>query len=102
MENTENLLKQILNSQNDIKQDINNMNQDITDIKQDINNIKQDVTDMKSKLNSVVDQTANLTEFKTHTNQSFSDIKDTLKFIIHKEVENEQEIFKLKQVNNKK
>lgn len=79
MENIENLLKQIINNQDDMKKDI---------------------TEIKSKLNSVVDQTADITEFKTQTNQNFNDIKDTLKFIIHKEVENEQEIFKLKQVNN--
>ncbi|MTI49911.1 hypothetical protein [Sporosalibacterium faouarense] len=81
MDNIEKLLKQVINNQDDMKKNI---------------------SDIKSKLDSVVDQTADLTEFRTQTNQNFSDIKDTLKFIIHKEVENEQEIFKLKQVNENK
>ncbi|QUH26619.1 hypothetical protein [Serpentinicella alkaliphila] len=77
MENIEELLQQILNNQNDLKQDL---------------------SDIKSKLNSVVEQTSDLTEFKTHTNQNFNDIKDTLKFLLHKEIETEREIFKLKQI----
>ncbi len=78
MKNLEKLLEQVINNQNDMKKDI---------------------FDIKSKLNSVVDQTADLTEFKTQTNKNFNDIKDTLKFLLHKEIETEKEIFKLKHVN---
>ncbi|WP_425447923.1 hypothetical protein [Dethiothermospora halolimnae] len=79
MNNIENLLKQILDNQTEIKNDIK---------------------EVKSDIKSVVDQTADLTEFRTHTNQNFTDIKDTLKFLLHKEIETEKEIFKLKQVKS--
>ena len=64
--------------------------------------MKQDLSDIKSNLNSVVDQTSDLTEFETQTNQNFNDIKETLKFLLHKEIETEKEIFKLKQIKENK
>jgi len=79
MNNIENLLKQILDNQIEIKNDIK---------------------EVKSDIKSVIDQTADLTEFRTNTNQNFTDIKDTLKFLLHKEIETEREIFKLKQVKS--
>ena len=123
MENIEKLLKQIFDNQNDMKNDISNMQNDISNIKttqssmqndisnikttqssmqNDISNIKNDICHINSKLDSVVDQTANLTEFRTEANKNFSDIKDTLKFLLHKEIETEKEIFKLKQVKENK
>lgn len=108
MENIESLLKQILNKQdtmqndvNDIKIDISVMKNDIDTMKVDISNNTKDISDIKTKLSSVIEQTADLTEFKIQTEQNFSDIKDSLDFILHKEAYNEKEIYKLKQVNYK-
>lgn len=78
MENIEKLLKQVLENQIEMQKYLK---------------------EIKSDLNAVKDQTANLTEFRTQTNQNFTDIKDTLKFLLHKEIETEREIFKLKQVS---
>ncbi|QZY56473.1 hypothetical protein [Crassaminicella profunda] len=78
MENIEKLLKQVLENQIEMKKDLK---------------------EIKSDLNTIKDQTADLTEFRTGTNQNFTDIKDTLKFLLHKEIETEREIFKLKQVS---
>ena len=52
---------------------------------------------LEEKLNLVNEQTANLTEFRNETRQNFSDIKDTLKFLLHKGIETEKEVFALKE-----
>lgn len=78
--NIEKSLKQILDNQIELKDDIK-------DIK---NNIK--------RVKLVKDQTADLTEFITQTKQNFTDVKETLKFLLHKQIQNEREIFRLKQV----
>jgi len=76
MDNIEELLKEILGNQKETNESLKRI---------------------EEKLDATVNQTAELTEFRTETKQGLSDIKDTLKFVIHKEVENEKEIFNLKE-----
>lgn len=67
------------------------------EIREEQNVIKEGQIKMANNLKAVIEQTADLTEFKTETRQNFFDIKDTLRFVLHKEIETEKEIFKLKE-----
>ncbi|AWW26880.1 hypothetical protein [Acetobacterium sp. K1/6] len=58
--------------------------------------LESDLTSVKTKLDAVADQVAVLTEFKTDTEQYFTDTKETLNFILHKELLNEKEVFLLR------
>ncbi|WP_066502897.1 hypothetical protein [Abyssisolibacter fermentans] len=87
MGNIENILYQILDNQKDMKEDISE--------------IKTAMSNVKTTLNAVVNQTADLTEFKAQTKKDLSEIKYTLKFVLKKQIENESEIFKLKQASIK-
>ena len=57
MENIEKLLKQVLENQIEMQKDLK---------------------EIKSDLNAIKDQTADLTEFRTGTNQNFTDINPTV------------------------
>lgn len=107
MEKTLNLvlteLKALREGQDILKSDVNSLRkgqdtlsegQDM--LKSDVNSLREGQERIEKKLDSVVEQTADLTEFSNSTHQNFSDIKDTLKFISHKETENEKDIFLLK------
>ncbi|WZL73692.1 hypothetical protein QBE52_02850 [Clostridiaceae bacterium 35-E11] len=91
----EQLLKQILEK-------INDMDGKVNHIDEKVNRMDEKVNRIETKLDRVYNQTADLTEFKTETLQNFSDIKDTLKFVLHKEIETEKEIFTLKQEKQSK
>ncbi|QXM06799.1 hypothetical protein [Crassaminicella indica] len=60
-----------------------------------------DISEIKANGKAIREQTADLTEFKTEISQNISDIKDTLKFLLHKEIETEKEIYALKQTKSK-
>jgi chromosome segregation ATPase len=62
-----------------------------------LNTLEQGQSEIKKDLKAIHDQTADLTEFRTETRRGISDIKDTLRFVLHKEIETEKEIFKLKE-----
>ena len=49
------------------------------------------------KLDAVYEQTADLTEFSTETRQNLTAIGDNIRFLLHKEMETEKEIFLLKE-----
>ncbi|TCO69161.1 hypothetical protein [Marinisporobacter balticus] len=83
----EKILKQILAELKELKEGQSKMQLDISEIKTDGKDTRE--------------QTADLTEFKTETSQNISDIKDTLKFLLHKEIETEKEIYALKQIKSK-
>jgi len=55
-----------------------------------LNSIVEGQNEIKADLKAVYEQTANLTEFRTETKQDFTDIKDTLRFVLHKEIETEK------------
>ncbi|WP_010250039.1 hypothetical protein [Acetivibrio cellulolyticus] len=52
---------------------------------------------IEKKLDAVYDQTAELTEFRTETRQNLNAISDNIRFLLHKEMETEKEIFLLKE-----
>ncbi len=52
---------------------------------------------IEKKLDAVYDQTAELTEFRTETRQNLNAISDNIRFLLHKETENEKEIYLLKE-----
>ncbi len=52
---------------------------------------------LEKKLDAVYDQTADLTEFRTETRQNLNTISDNIRFLLHKEMETEKEIFLLKE-----
>lgn len=60
--------------------------------------IQDDIKDIKLKLDSVVEQTANLTEFKTTTLSKLEDIKDNLSNVEVITASNWKDIAKLKAV----
>ncbi|MBC3887787.1 hypothetical protein GH810_05635 [Acetobacterium paludosum] len=65
-------------------------------VKTELTGVKADLKEIRIKLEAVSEQTAVLTEFKSDTEQQFAEIKDTLHFVLHKEIETEKELFSLK------
>jgi DNA repair ATPase RecN len=57
----------------------------------------EDQARMERKLDAVYDQTAELTEFRTETRQNLNAINNNIRFLLHKEMETEKEIFFLKE-----
>lgn len=58
--------------------------------------LQADVSDIKTQIKSVVDQTADLTEFRTNTTDKLDKIIDDLDFLAHKEQQTEKEVFTIK------
>ena len=80
----------------EVKDDVAGIKTELSEVKDDVAGIKTELSEVKTQLNAVCEQTANLTEFKTNTEQHFADIKETLGFVLHKEIENERELYVLK------
>ena len=81
---------------NEVKNDVAGIKTELGEVKNDVAGIKIELSEVKTKLDAVCEQTAVLTEFKTDTAQHFADIKETLGFVLHKEIENERELYVLK------
>ena len=75
---------------------LNGVKSELGEVKNDVAGMKDELSEVKTKLDAVCEQTAVLTEFKTDTEQHFADIKETLGFVLHKEIENERELYVLK------
>jgi len=80
----------------EVKNDVAGIKTELGEVKNDVAGIKIELSEVKTKLDAVCEQTAVLTEFKTDTAQHFADIKETLGFVLHKEIENERELYVLK------
>lgn len=80
----------------EVKSDVAGVKAELSEVKSDVSGMKAELSEVKIKLDAVCEQTANLTEFKTDTEQHFADIKETLGFVLHKEIENERELYVLK------
>ncbi|MEW9123864.1 MAG: hypothetical protein AB2421_14230, partial [Thermotaleaceae bacterium] len=87
---------------NHMDEKVNRIDERVNHVDEKVNRIDERVNRIENKLDCVYNQTADLTEFKTETFQNFLDIKDTLKFVLHKEIETEKEIFTLKQGSQSK
>lgn len=88
----------------EIKVDISTLKTDVNILKEDVNTLKADVIDLKEgqvriekKLDIVFDQTASLTEFETQVNEKLDRLHYDMSFISQKELENEKQIFFIKQ-----
>lgn len=75
-----------------IKQIINKL--DSLDNK--ISNIETGQIRIEKKLEAIYDHTADLTEFRTSTNDNLNEIKKDVSFVKHKLHQNEEEIFDIK------
>lgn len=69
---------------------------ELSEVKVRLGSVENGLGEVKVKLDAVYDQTAFLTEFKTETEQQFVDIKETLDFVLHKEVLTEKEVYSMK------
>ncbi|WP_026477927.1 hypothetical protein [Alkaliphilus transvaalensis] len=94
----EKVLEQILMELKDIKNGQITMQNEINEIKTEIKQIKTEINEIKLDGKATREQTAELIEFRTEIKQDMSDVKDTLRFLMYKEIQTEKEIFTLKQV----
>lgn len=60
--------------------------------------MQEDILEIKNKVNAINEQSAELTKFRTETNNRLDKISDDLDFLTHKELQNEKEIFKFKRI----
>ena len=80
----------------EVKNDVAGIKVELSEVKNDVISIKTELSEIKTKLEVIYEQTAVLTEFKTDTAQQFVEIKETLSFVLHKELENERDLYVLK------
>lgn len=79
-----------------MEQLLNQILLEIKEIKNKVGGLEEGQVRIEKKLDAVYSQTADLTEFRTETRQNFNTISDNIRFLLHKEVETEKEIFLLK------
>ncbi len=79
-----------------MEQLLNQILLEIKEIKNKVSGLEEGQVRIEKKLDAVYNQTADLTEFRTETRQNFNTISDNIRFLLHKEVETEKEIFLLK------
>lgn len=70
--------------------------QELKKLSSDISVLKSDVKDLNRKADVSYEQIAGLLEFRTETIDILKDIKEELKFLTHKEQENEKDLFRNK------
>jgi len=70
--------------------------QELKKLSSDISVLKSDVKDLNRKADVSYEQIAGLLEFRTETIDILKDIKEELKFLTHKEQENEKDLFRIK------
>lgn len=104
MEKMENLLQQILANQVRMQGDISEMKGDITELKGEVAGMKGDISELKAnqerfekKLDIVVEQVADLNEFKVTTTDKLHQIVADVNFVKYKTFQNEKELFCLKE-----
>ena len=90
----EQILKEILNGINDLKSDVNDLKKEQIKTNERLTNLALGQERLEKKLDSVMDQTANLTEFRTEVNEKLENLKE-LKAVTK---ENCYEIAKIKAI----
>lgn len=90
----EQILKEILNGINDLKSDVNDLKKEQIKTNERLTNLELGQERLEKKLDSVMDQTANLTEFRTEVNEKLENLKE-LKAVTK---ENCYEIAKIKAI----
>ena len=71
----EQILKEILNGINDLKSDVNDLKKEQIKTNERLTNLELGQERLEKKLDSVMDQTANLTEFRTEVNEKLENLK---------------------------
>ncbi len=61
------------------------------------NEMKTDIKELNRKMDTVYNQTANLTEFQTGVKNNLTQISNDIKFIEHKEMQTEKELFTIQE-----
>ena len=90
----EQILKEILTGINDLKSDVNDLKKEQIKTNERLTNLELGQERLEKKLDSVMDQTANLTEFRTEVNEKLENLKE-LKAVTK---ENCYEIAKIKAI----
>lgn len=90
----EQILKEILNGINGLKSDVNDLKKEQIKTNERLTNLEFGQERLEKKLDSVMDQTANLTEFRTEVNEKLENLKE-LKAVTK---ENCYEIAKIKAI----
>jgi chromosome segregation ATPase len=97
------ILKQILGSLGTLNEKFTALDQKVTGLDEKVTGLDEKVTNIQSgqiriekKVNAIFDQTADLTEFRTATNGSLTELKRDVSFLKHKLQQNEEEIFDIK------
>ena len=70
------LESEILSILKEMQTDIRSLKEDVSTLKEDVLTLKEGQSRIESKLDGVVDQTADLTEFRTEMNMKLDSLKD--------------------------
>lgn len=87
--------KEILEILKSMQSDMKSMQNDIKDLKSGQDRIEKRLDSVENKLDLVYNQTADLTEFKTQTNEKLNDISKDAGFIKHKLNRTEEDVFNI-------
>lgn len=68
----------------------------VDDMAKDIGVIKTDITEIKQKVNAIIDQTADLTEFRTETSQKLDRIENGIEVLGKENFKNKVELVEIK------
>lgn len=79
-----------------LKSDVGKLKSDVSGLKSDVGELKSDVKELNRKMDISYEQIAGLLEFRTETTDTLKEIKEEIRFLSHKEQENEKELFKIK------
>ena len=100
--NIENILVQILDSQNTITEKLSSVEKkvtvltdDVKELKSDVSTLKTDVKTLSNKMDTVYEQTADLTEFKITTTSSIKSLSEDVLFIKQKIHKTEEDVFSI-------
>lgn len=79
----------------DLKESQVTMQSTIEGLKENQVTMQSDIKEIKVKVTAIFDQTADLTEFRTKTNDTLDNIQNDVEYLTHKESQNEKTLFSL-------
>ncbi len=92
----EEILKEILTKLNSLDIKVSNIEANFSTMEANFSTMETGQKRIEKKLDGIYDHTADLTEFKTSTNENITEIRKDVGFIKHKLHQNEEEIFDIK------
>ncbi|EYE89018.1 hypothetical protein Q428_04795 [Fervidicella metallireducens AeB] len=97
------MLTQLTNNVNNIMSTVDNLSTTVDNLDKRhaaVENsqalIQSDITEIKEKVTAVYNQTADLTEFRTESKNSFAALSKDVKFVKHKLHKTEEDVFDIK------